>query len=312
MATATATATMTKAEIEPVTRTVETTINYFHDTGLPLVPMVIGGSIPPKPQPKIAWPVRISDVTGREDEYTLDQQGFQYVKHRSVLDINDDDETIRRVHYPEMEELVRKVILETKGLPPPSSIHILTHIIRRGPKDGEVSIPGVGPLYGVHVDQSLGAAPGVVGRFLGDAAAELLQKPRYQIINTWRPLRPVTRDCFAVSDARSIPDSDLIHVPIIFPNHETEALEVRPPAGTASPASASSSSASASHRWYYKERQQPDDVLFFTQVDSCDLPHVVARRVPHCAFNDPSRPPGYGEPRVSIEVRALVFYDSVL
>lgn len=67
--------------------------------------------------------------------------------------------------------------------PKPSSVHIMTHIIREGPKDGEPSKGPAGPLYGVHVDQSVWAARGVAQRWLGDAAEELLAKPRYQIIN---------------------------------------------------------------------------------------------------------------------------------
>lgn len=67
--------------------------------------------------------------------------------------------------------------------PKPSSVHIMTHIIRAGPKDGEPSKGPAGPLYGVHVDQSVWAARGVAQRWLGEAAEELLAKPRYQIIN---------------------------------------------------------------------------------------------------------------------------------
>lgn len=67
-------------------------------------------------------------------------------------------------------------------------MHILTHIIREGPKDGEPSRGPAGPLYGVHVDQSVWAAQGVAHRWLGDEADELLAKPRYQIINVSRNL----------------------------------------------------------------------------------------------------------------------------
>lgn len=58
----------------------------------------------------------------------------------------------------------------------------MTHIIRRGPKDGE-GPKGPAPLYGVHVDQSFKAAEGVAERWLKERAEELLKKPRYQIIN---------------------------------------------------------------------------------------------------------------------------------
>ncbi|GJC89000.1 hydroxylase/desaturase asaB [Colletotrichum liriopes] len=279
-------------------RQVKTKIKYFDDPGVPLVPMIIGGPEPGKPQPKIEIPTTITDITGREDEFTLDVQGFHYVKHESQVTNWDDDEEIKRVNYPEMEKLCWKVLSETENMPKPCLVHIMTHIIRRGAKDGE-GPKGPAPLYGVHVDQSFAAAEGVAQRWLGDRAEALLTKPRYQIINAspimWRPIRPITRDPFAVSDARSIPDSDLVFVPVRFPDHDTEAVEVRPP--TNSP-----------HKWYFKDQQQPDDVLFFKQVDSSTKPGVP-RRVPHCAFKDTELPEGTGEPRMSIEVRAFVFYD---
>ncbi|WDK22565.1 CmcJ catalyzes late reaction in the cephamycin biosynthetic pathway [Colletotrichum graminicola] len=284
-------------------RQVKTKIKYFDDPGVPLVPMVIGGPEPGKPQPKIEIPTTITDITGREDEFTLDVQGFHYVKHESQVTNWDDDEEIKRVNYPEMEKLCCKVLAETENMPKPCLVHIMTHIIRRGPKDGE-GPQGPAPLYGVHVDQSFAAAEGVAQRWLGDRAEELLKKPRYQIINAsvprrrlymWRPIRPITRDPFAVSDARTIPDSDLVFVPVRFPDHDTEAVEVRPPTNS-------------SHKWYFKDQQQPDDVLFFKQVNSSTKPGVP-RRVPHCAFKDTDLPEGAGEPRVSVEVRAFVFYD---
>ncbi|KAK1513745.1 cephamycin biosynthesis protein CmcJ [Colletotrichum paranaense] len=240
-------------------RQVHTKIKYFDDPGVPLVPMIIGGPEPGKPQPKVEIPTTITDITGREDEFTLDVQGFHYVKHQSRLTNWDDDEEIKRVNYPEMEELCYKVLSETENMPKPCLVHIMTHIIRRGPKDGE-GPKGPAPLYGM-----------------------------------WRPIRPITRDPFAVSDARTIPDSDLVFVPVRFPDHDTEAVEVRPP--TAS-----------QHKWYFKDQQQVDDVLFFKQVDSSTKPGVP-RRVPHCAFKDTDLPEGAGEPRASIEVRAFVFYD---
>lgn len=113
----------------------------------------------------------------------------------------------------------------------------------------------------------------------------------------WRPCKPITRDPFAVSDATSIPDEHIIKVPLIFPDHTAEALEVCPAPDPEKP-----------HRYYYKFNQQPDDVLFFIQVDSSKQPDVP-RRCPHVAFKDPNLDESKGEPRVSIETRAMIFYD---
>lgn len=113
----------------------------------------------------------------------------------------------------------------------------------------------------------------------------------------WRPCKPITRDPFAVTDATSVSDDDYIHVPFVYPDRTSELLEVCPPLDPAQP-----------HRWYYKYNQQPDDVLVFIQADSSRQPGVV-RRCPHAAFHDPELDEDSLEPRVSIETRAIVFYD---
>ncbi|CAN8097317.1 unnamed protein product [Discula destructiva] len=286
---------------------VNTTIRYFDDPGVPLSPRIIGGPGPLKLTPKVDNPVTVTDVTGNEDKYKLDVNGFQFVKHasqfshslaglKSRYSVKEELDETTQGHYVEMETLLREVLAKTR-YPKPSSVHILTHIIREGPKDGEPSRGPSGPLYGVHVDQSVVAARGVAERWLGDAAAELLNKPRYQIVNLWRPVKPITRDPFGVTDAMTVPDDDIVPVPLIFPDHKAEALECRPATDPLKP-----------HRWYYKSEQQPDDVLLFIQVDSTkkqDMP----RRCPHAAFKDPDADEASGEPRISIEVRAMVFYD---
>lgn len=67
--------------------------------------------------------------------------------------------------------------------PKPHSIHILTHILRSGPEDGEPDKGPYGPLYTCHVDQSAWAAEGVARRWIKDDVEALLKLPRYQIIN---------------------------------------------------------------------------------------------------------------------------------
>ncbi|KAK8045091.1 hypothetical protein PG993_005115 [Apiospora rasikravindrae] len=265
---------------------VRTKIDYFDDPGVPLVPMVIGGPKKPKRQPKIATPVTIRNVRGQEGNFTLDKQGFQYVKHKSKFTSFNDAELVKREHYPELEVMLREALENTKGLPKPSSIHMMTHIQRYSPVEGEAPKSPAGPLYGVHVDQSFSAAEGVAQRWLGDraegAAAEAAT---------------ITRDPLAVCDAQSVPDSDLVFVPVQFPDHKTEAVEVRP-------------SSADTHRWYFMDGQTPEDVLLFKQVDSYAAPGVP-RRTPHCAFKDTGLEEGEGEPRQSIEIRAFVFFDQV-
>lgn len=70
-------------------------------------------------------PVQVTDVTGEEDKYKLDVNGFQFVKHisrvsdrlaglKSRYSVQDElDETVQE-HYAEMETLLREVLASTK------------------------------------------------------------------------------------------------------------------------------------------------------------------------------------------------------
>lgn len=113
----------------------------------------------------------------------------------------------------------------------------------------------------------------------------------------WRPCKAISRDPFAVSDATTIPEKDYVKVPFIYPNRTSELLEVCPAADP-----------KASHLWYFKDNQQPDDVVLFIQADTTKRRGAV-RRCPHAAFKDPRVDETQQEPRVSIEIRAMVFYD---
>lgn len=53
----------------------------------------------------------VTDVTGREKEYTLDNQGFTWVQHKSKLSGDElrDYEKVRAEYWPEVEELVKSL-----------------------------------------------------------------------------------------------------------------------------------------------------------------------------------------------------------
>lgn len=54
-------------------------------------------------------PVTIHDARGREEEFSLDTSGFQFVKWPSVEKDFDDEERIKARYYPEVEEILKKV-----------------------------------------------------------------------------------------------------------------------------------------------------------------------------------------------------------
>lgn len=287
---------------------VQTTLNFFkdHADGSPPTPNYVQRPQSYYNQPTETIPVTIHDVSGHELDYTLDGNGFQYYYHDSAEKDFLDDEQIKRVYYPETEQLLKDAYV-----PPPlhhtdlreqeanknstgaSKIFIFDHTIRRAPKDSRTAAPATpeaplrGPVQRVHIDQSYIAAKNRVTHHL-PSSPELL-KGRYQIINVWRPIKPIFKDPLAVADAHSVPDSDLVGIKLIYPDREGETFGVR---------------ANPGFKWFYRYGQTPGLVTLIKCFDS--KVDGRARRVPHSAFVNPETEGE--ESRESIEVRALVFH----
>ena len=121
-------------------------------------------------------PVVIHDVSSEVEKYNLDTHGFQFVKHESKEKDFFDADKIKAEYYPETEELVKKVTGTTRTF-------VFNHAIRRQPVEAaDGSVPGRGPTYNAHIDQSYADAPNRVRRYFPGEAEELIKK-RYQIIN---------------------------------------------------------------------------------------------------------------------------------
>lgn len=91
-------------------RHVHTTINYYKDPkdGTEHAPS-IAGKRSTFTQPSIDVEHVITDITGRESDFTLDSHGFQLHDHASQEKSFEDDGRIKEVYYPEVEQLVREV-----------------------------------------------------------------------------------------------------------------------------------------------------------------------------------------------------------
>jgi hypothetical protein len=221
--------------------------------------------------------VAIEDARGREDAFTLDRNGFQFVRSASkVADFYAPDE-VERIYYPEVEALLR----DTLGA---RRVKIFDHTVRNVARSGARE-----PSRRVHNDHTVNSAPRRVHDHLGDDAAELL-KGRFGIVNVWRPIRgPVQDSPLALCDARSFGDDDLIASDLVYPHvrGETSSVAYRP-----------------GHRWFYFSDMQSDEALVIRVHDSAD--DGRARLSFHTSFDNPLAPGA--PPRESIEVRALVFY----
>jgi len=221
--------------------------------------------------------VPIEDARGRESEFTLDRNGFALVKAPTAVADFYDPEEIKRVYYPEVEQLLRKTLGANR-------VFIFDHNVRNA------GLPGLAtPSRQVHNDHTVNSAPRRVRDHLGAEAEELL-KHRFGIVNVWRPIRgPVLDSPLALCDARTFTDEDLIASDLVYAHvrGETSRVEYKP-----------------THRWYYFSEMRPDEALLIRIHDSTN--DGRARLSFHTSFENPLAP--HAPPRESIEVRTLVFF----
>ncbi|KAK7996599.1 hypothetical protein PG989_004639 [Apiospora arundinis] len=262
-------------------------LNYWDDPGdgSSPTPIYIGKGRITNERPHLPHRFTISDVSGHENVYTLDGQGFQYLQHSSEEKDFVDEQRIRDVYYPECAALLK----QTTGA---SRVHIFNHKVRRGPTQwhhlGLKNLANRGPVTKTHVDQSYAGAELRLRWELPQEADALVQK-RYQIINVWRPIRTILKDPVAVADANTVPDEDLVSAIMVEDDYHGEQWVVRH---------------NPEHKWYFKHGLTPDEVLLIKCFDS---DRAVARRALHSAIEDPVYKDL--ESRQSIEVRCLVLYD---
>jgi hypothetical protein len=220
-------------------------------------------------------------------DISLDSTGFDLVQHRSATrDLYDDDE-VRRVYYPEVEQVMKRVTGADR-------VHIFDHVVRRHVANADNLPPDAPrqPAWRVHIDHTVRSGPQRVRDLLPDDAEQLL-RGRVQVINLWRPIRGPLQDApLAVCDATSINADDLVPSDLVYTHRvgETYAVKFNP-----------------SHRWFYVPEMRPDEALLLKCTDSAIS--VAARHTPHTAFIDPTTPAD-ALPRESIEVRTLVFHNA--
>lgn len=269
---------------------VATTLNYWDDPGdgsLP-TPIFIGRGKVTNKRPHRPHDFVVIDITGEEERYSLDTHGFQYCKHESKEKRFTDDQAIQTAYYEEC----RTLLTDLTGA---RQVHIFNHKVRRGPTQWHHlglhgnNLANRGPVTRTHVDQSYaGAELRLRWEFPDVREADELLKRRYQIINIWRPIETILKDPIAVADANSVPDSDLVGAAMVEENFHGESWVVRH---------------NPSHRWHFKYRMTPQDVLLIKCFDSDTS---LARRALHSAFEDPEY--CNEASRQSIEVRCLVLY----
>lgn len=253
-------------------------VNYTYDPP---------AGIPRQSGVSVAYEVPIYDARSIAANLSLDREGFALVEQHSAVQDFYDDEAVRRIYYPEAEELLKQVTGATR-------VVVFDHVVR----NAQQSQPGTNdikePVRRVHNDFTANSGY-IRGRLvlseIGEEDPDALLTQRFSIINLWRAIaNPIQESPLAVCDARSIASTDLIASDLVYRDRVGETYSV-----TYNPA----------HQWFYFPKMHRDEVLLIKCFDADESGR--ARFAAHTSFNDPTSPVN-APPRESIELRTLVFY----
>jgi hypothetical protein len=216
------------------------------------------------------------------ERLSLDEQGFVFVEHKTQVKDFFDENQLRTIYYPEIEELIRS----QSGA---SRVVIFDHALRSGDEAEREEKLVRNPVLQAHNDYTEWSGPNRLREILPDEADELLKR-RFAIIQVWRAInRPIQSNPLALADARSIAFEDLMVAERRYPHRvgQTYRLKFNP-----------------QHRWIYFPEMRPDEAIVFKVYDS---DKKRARFTAHTSFDDPATPAG-APPRQSIEMRAFAFF----
>ncbi len=273
--------------LEPETApdAIEATLNYivddgtkiFTETAAPGATDVRAGG---KPDPR-----RVTIRNGRRhaSEFTLERNGFHFVRHDTAVGDFFDEAQVRGAYYAEMEALV-------KAESGASRVVVFDHTLRTADDEQREARKIREVVRRVHNDYTEWSGPQRVRDLLPEEATELLRR-RFAIIQVWRPIRhPVETFPLAICDARSLSSGNLVVSERRYPNRVGQTYAI---------------TYNSEHHWYWFPRMRRDEALVFKVYDS--MTDGRARWTAHTAFHDPTSLP-HAQPRESIEIRTLAFF----
>ena len=227
------------------------------------------------------FPTRIHDARPIAPELSLDREGFVLTRHKTAMRDFLDGEEVKRVYYPEVEALVRRVTgaVEAK---------VFDHTIRVAERHVERGVRA--PVQMVHNDYTEKSGPQRIRDLYPEDAAERLRRRTIEV-NVWQPIRgPVEMMPLALADAQTIAPEDLVPTDLVYRDRVGEIYY-----GAASPR----------QRWYYFPRMTAEEAIVIKCFDSAK--DGRARFSLHSAFADPTSPAD-ASPRESIEIRLFAFF----
>ncbi|KEP47886.1 putative methyltransferase-like protein [Rhizoctonia solani 123E] len=240
------------------------------------------------------------DIRGRENDFKLDVNGFEYLT-RPTDEAFLDKQSIETNYYAEVRQLVKE---HTSA----DQVFIITHrtralkIIRGHMKTlGKIEhhrsvnyilqsrdlLPWF--QHTVHVDRTPESVAAEVKKYLGEDA-ERLVKGRVRFINVWRPIEhKVHHEPLGFADWQTSSESDLlpVHVDNVYAKFDVFLSRFN-----------------KTHNWYYLGHQTPSEIAMIKCYDS--HPDGGANFCLHSSFIHPGCHRDNPRRR-SIEVNTLVF-----
>ncbi|WPG97918.1 Hypothetical protein R9X50_00070100 [Acrodontium crateriforme] len=231
----------------------------------------------------------LTDIRGTSNSFTLDNNGFQYIKSPTNFNNWTSQPAIAADYLPELENLLHRTV---EGC---DEIIFYDARIRHESDEG-VRVEGLSynPFARqVHVDNTEFSVLAKVKR-LTEMKSDYLLKGRTRIINIWRPIKHPVYDCgLAVADGSTLNPEDVIECN----RHRKDTGEFWDTMGVVK--------YRPGFDWFYMSEQTEEDVLLFKNYDSSN---TAVKHCLHTAFDLPSdQIPASAPTRESIEVRALVF-----
>lgn len=228
--------------------------------------------------------VRIHNGRVSGERFTLAEHGFTLTPHHTAVKDFYDEAEVRRVYYPEIEQLVMAQTGARRVL-------VFDHTIRT-PDTGRHAEGWIREtVKSVHNDYTERSAPKRVRDVLPPDEAERLLQRRFAIVQVWRSIAPrVESEPLAMCDGRSIPEVGFIRNERRYRDRTAETYHI---------------AYNPAHRWFYFPYMTRDEALVFKVFDS-DTSSEVGFTA-HTSFDDPTTKPD-AKMRESIEMRTFAFY----
>ena len=273
-------------EAWPVPSVVQAPLNYLVKADeKPVVYTATPGTTASARSGTFEWQtVSIADGRPVVDRLSLDGVGFELRPHDTAVSSFYDDEEVRTIYYPEVEQLV-------KAATGASRVVIFDHTVRIEDAAQRDERAVRAPVRVVHNDYTVRSGRQRVRDLLEADDAETFLQHRFAVVNVWRSIgAPVETTPLAIADAQSIAPADLVATDLVYPDRTGEIYQV---------------AYSPNHRWFYFPKMHRDEALLLKCYDSAT--DGRARFAAHTAFDDPTAPDD-APPRESIEVRTLISY----